>query len=60
MSKFTLANLQTERDKILNRLKENYKLARDLGFTATEAQVLKAKSKEDIERLAAERKAENG
>lgn len=60
MSEFTLADLKAkadaEREKLSNRLKENYQLAKDLGFSAVEAQILKGKSKEDIERLAAERK----
>lgn len=65
MSEFTLDDLKekadAEKDKLANRLKENYQLARDLGFSSVEAQVLKGKSKEDIERLANERKvASNG
>jgi len=63
MSEFTLDDLKTraeaEKDKLATRLKENYQLAKVLGFSAVEAQILKGKSKEDIERLAAERKAAN-
>ena len=64
MSDFTLDDLKTrtdaEKDKLANRLRENYQLARDLGFSAVEAQILKGKSKEDIERLANERKTKSG
>ncbi len=36
-------------------MKEGYQLAKDLGFTASEASVLKGKNRETIRRLAAER-----
>jgi hypothetical protein len=64
MSEFTLDDLKertdAEKDKLANRLKENYQLARKLGFSAVEASILKGKSKEDIERLANERKLQPG
>lgn len=59
---YTLDDLekQTEiaKEELSNRLKRNYELARQLGFSAVEASLLKGRSEETIRRLAEERKAQ--
>jgi hypothetical protein len=59
MGEMTLEELQRrveeQREKQLKKLKDNYQLARDLGFSPAEAQIMRAKSEEDIRQLAEEK-----
>jgi hypothetical protein len=49
---------ESVRDAQNSRAKENYHYARSLGFTSVEAMLIQYKSKEEIDRLAAERNKE--
>jgi len=46
---------ESVRDAQNSKAKENYRYARSLGFTSVEAMLIQYKSKEEIDRLAAER-----
>jgi len=54
---YSLDDLKEQVDKTKQRIKDRYALARSLGFTAQEAQILQSNSEETIRRLAEERKA---
>jgi hypothetical protein len=45
---------------IKERRRENYRYAKDKGFTTKEAMILAGKNKEEIDRLAQERDGGNG
>ena len=52
----SLDDLKEQVDKTRQRIKERYALARSLGFSAQESQILQNNSEETIHRLANERK----
>ena len=57
---YSLDDLKEQVDKTKQRIKERYALARSLGFSAQEAQILQNNSEETIRRLSDERKAATG
>jgi hypothetical protein len=61
MGEMTLEELQRrveeQRGKQLQRLKDKYQLAIELGFTPAEAQILRGKTEEEIKRLALEKES---
>jgi hypothetical protein len=56
----TLNDLTEAVEKIKQRIKARYDLARELGFSAQESQILQNKSEETIRRLANERNTKEG
>ena len=49
-------SIEKTRLRNLKRAKANYKLARDLGFSSSEANILSQRSEKNIRKLAEERK----
>ena len=48
-------DVDEQKEKLNRRLRERYKLAKDLGFNSAECTTLKLKSEETIRRLAKEK-----
>lgn len=57
-NKMTLESLEAQVLKQQEARKERYNLARELGFSAAEANILQNRSADNIRKLAEERKAQ--